>query len=318
MSFVENSILFSKNLHSFIKGHPFTVCDIGARGSLIEPWNSLLEINQDAIKVLGFEPDKDECSKLEKQYKKNSYFPFPLWNKESEISLNIAKNPSTSSVHPPNFDLLKNYNREQLEPRITDKVLKLKARTLDDVIKKESFDVDFIKIDTQGSEFEIIDGGKKTLQNQSFGCVLETWPVEIHKDQFLSFDIMKFMHNIGYVFFDLQVGARWKRKFASKHLKSKGQVVVISFLYFKSPENFFDSNPSAEKTAKAVAISDVWGFPDYAIQLIDSFEKKFSDTRLNSFKSEIIKRRTKNISKRGMDKIKLKFLSDKPPYPNIH
>jgi len=318
MSFMKNSILFSKNLHSIIKEKPFIVCDVGGRGTLVEPWKSLHEMNPEIINVIGFEPDEKECSRLNST-DQGKYFPYALWNSNQEISLNIAKKPSTSSIYPPNLTLIEeDYPEPQWKPRITEKVVKVSAITLDEIVRNMNYDIDFMKIDTQGSEFEIIEGGENTLTNQCFCCTLETWTIEVHKGQRLAFDIMKLMDKYGFSFFDLQIGASWRRKFGNRLLKSKGQAVGLDFLYFKNHEKFFQSKPSVEKVVKAAAISDVWGFPHYSIQLIEIYKKRYSDTSLDPLKSEIVKLRTKNLLNRAWAKFKREVLHDKPSFPNIH
>ena len=318
MSFVKSSILFSNTLYSIIKENPFVVCDVGGRGTLVEPWKSLHEVNPKMVNIIGFEPDENECSRLNSM-NQGKYFPYALWNSNQEISLNVADKPSTSSIHPPNLSMLKeNYNEQQWKPRITKKIDKVPAKTLDEVIESTNHDIDFIKIDTQGSEFEIIQGSEKTLMNNCFGITLETWTIGVHQNQRLSFDLMKLMNEFGFLFFDLQIGASWKRKFGNRLLKSKGQVVGIDFLYFKNPDIFFQTNPSIEKVAKAAAISDVWGFPHYSIQLIELYKKNFSNSSLDPLKSEITRLRTKNKIILKWDKFMWKFFNVNPPFPNIH
>lgn len=327
MSYLKHSILFSKNVQSFFKEKPITIYDIGARGILVEPWFSLQLMDPSIIKIIGFEPDKEEYENLISSNNKIEYLPFALWNEEKEISLNIAKEPSTSSIHPPNFDLIKNFNEEKWQTRITKKVTKVSAKTLDKITSETNSDVDFIKIDTQGSEFEILEGGKQTLLNHCFGCTIETWTTEIHKGQHLSFEIMKFLHEQGFLLFNCQIGASWKRKFGDGNLQGNRQIVGLDLLYLKNPKTFFDLKPSLEKTVKAIAISDVWGFPDYAIQLIEEYEKKYSDSSLNFLKLEIISLRRKSfidkflenfLSPYIVDKFKVRYLKQKPSFPNIH
>lgn len=44
----------------------------------------------------------------------------------------------------------------------------VKTTTLDNLLKNESIIFDFVKIDTQGSEYDIIKGGEKTIRNASY------------------------------------------------------------------------------------------------------------------------------------------------------
>jgi len=325
MSFVKDSILFSKNLHSLIENDPFVLCDIGARGELTEPWKTFNHFYPKLITILAFEPDQQEFQKLNEKPKNNiKYFPYALWNSEKNLKIHIVKNESSSSIHPPNHDLLADFDPIHGDIRQIKNSITVSAKTLDGILDSIDYDVDFIKIDTQGSEYEILEGSKKVLENLCFGCTLETWTMEIHKNQHLSFEIMKFMHDYGFLFFDLQIGATWGRNFSNKiPLKSNRQIVGLDFLYLKNSAFFYESNPKLSKVVKAVAISDVWGFPDYAIQLIEKYEKIYNSTGLSSLKNEIIKRRSKNLIKNPklnkiFDILKTKVFKINPSFPNIH
>jgi len=236
-------------------------------------------------------------------------------------------NPATSSVHPPNFDLIKSFKEENWRGRITKKTVNIQGKILDKITKENSIDVDFIKIDTQGSELEILQGSKDTLLKNCFGCTVETWTLEVFKKQYLSYDIMKFLQENGFLFFDFQVGAAWKRKYLDENFHGKRQIIGMDFLYLKSPEAFFRLDPSIEKTAKAIAIADVWGFPDYALQLIEHYEKKYTDSSLNFLKLEIINRRKKSRKDKYLEKffpnyildmLSVRYFNRKPSFPNIH
>jgi len=95
MSFLKKSILFLNKLHLLIKNEPIIVFDIGARGSLVEPWFTLQLKYPSVIKVYGFEPDQVEYENLISSNNKINYFPFALWNKDEEILLNIAIDKSS-------------------------------------------------------------------------------------------------------------------------------------------------------------------------------------------------------------------------------
>jgi len=319
MTFYKDSILFSNYVHFLIKDLPFVICDVGARNFLTEPWKTLHSSNKEIIKIIGFEPDKNECKNLKEKNPNNQYFDFALWNTNSVGNIHVAEETSTSSIYPPNFEILKQFEQKNWKPRITKSIEKIQMKKLDSIDIK---DIDFIKIDTQGSEYEILEGATKCLKEDCFGITLETWTEEIHKGQKLCFDIMKFMHEQSFTFFDLEEGAHWKRKTAIPNLRGKSQITQVDLLYFKKIKNFFEEKPSFEKIVKAIAIADVWGFPDYSFELIEKYEKEFSNDKLRKLKSEIISRRKKrpfedSFINKGFMKFKEKYFNVKS-FPNIH
>jgi len=261
--------IFSRLFNAIIKSDPLVLADAGARGELQYPWRGLKD---SSVFVLGFEPDKEECKKLNQQKVKNRiYLPTALWSLEGTINIHISKNPGASSVYPPDMDFIKRYCGEHWEARITDKVVEVKCTTLDKVLEDRKSDCDFLKIDTQGSEFEILSGAAGSLKEKVFGVLVETWTSEVHKGQRLSGDILVFMKNMGFSLFDINIAAAWRRRI-EKNLKlfGKRQVIGLDFLFFKDADKFIEGEKKLSKVIKAAAISDVYGFPGYALELLNS------------------------------------------------
>lgn len=129
--------------------------DVGARDGIDPRWE-LLGKN---LKVLGFEPDSEECERLNKESRENHvYFPIALYNREGVVSIKILKNPSSSSIYSPNFSLMDRFEKSEDWEII--KSEEVPCNTLDNVLKLNNIqDVDFLKVDTQGSDLEVLKGG---------------------------------------------------------------------------------------------------------------------------------------------------------------
>jgi FkbM family methyltransferase len=78
-----------------------------------------------------------------------------------------------------------------------------KLTTLDQVVLGTLFQKpDFIKIDTQGYELEILKGGKKTLSHAEF-VLLEVSMLDIYKNAPLVTDVLDFMRQENFVLYDI-------------------------------------------------------------------------------------------------------------------
>ena len=78
-----------------------------------------------------------------------------------------------------------------------------KLITLDSAILNTPFSrPDFIKIDTQGYELEILTGGEKTLSSAEF-VLLEVSFLDVYKNCPLVVDVLNFMQAHGFVVFDI-------------------------------------------------------------------------------------------------------------------
>jgi FkbM family methyltransferase len=74
---------------------------------------------------------------------------------------------------------------------------KMNTKKLDDVVSQT---YDFIKIDTQGSELDIMKGGKKTIDAAKY-VLIETSIIEYNENAPLKEEIVNYMSSIGFNLF---------------------------------------------------------------------------------------------------------------------
>ncbi len=154
-------------------------CDIGASSCDPTPHIDNLLKNTNS-KLYGFEPNKIEFEKLisENKDKKREFFNYAIGDGEEKL-FNICEYPGWSSFLEADIDYVKNFHRFELDAVIKEKI-KIKTKKLDE-IKFES-KLDFLKIDVQGLESEIIECSKDTIKN----CLvveLELSPIPLYKKE---------------------------------------------------------------------------------------------------------------------------------------
>jgi len=249
---------------------PLTLVDVGARGALDPPWDS---IAPSALRVIGFEPDSEECARLSADAQANRQFlPVALWSQEGEVVVHIAASPTCSSVHPPNQGLLSQFAREHGDPRATTATVRYPAHALDDALESVGARCDFLKIDTQGSEWEILSGASRTLTEQALGVLIETWTAEVHRGQQLTGAVMSRMHEVGFQLFDVAVAAPWHRRADLRlPMMGKAQVVGLDLLYLRDPSKLDLGQAGDElRVLKAAAVAEVFGFPGFALEVLQN------------------------------------------------
>jgi FkbM family methyltransferase len=285
---IQNRFMFSKILADRVKQDPFVLIDVGARGALDLPWQAL---DSESLRVIGFEPDDNECKRLNIGQKNRVYFPYALWSEPGKVTVHVASTPSCSSVHPPNMDVIRKFEEKHWRPRQTQHSVSMNATTLEQVFSKESLYCDFLKIDTQGSEYEILEGAGAALEKNIFAVLVETWTTEVHQGQHLSGEVLALMARQGFELFDVNVAAAWRRK-ANTALQCSGkpQVIGLDFLFFNKRLTLdWLADKNGVKLAKAAAIADIFGFPDYAIELLsDAIQSMPEDKYFCSTATEII------------------------------
>jgi len=108
-------------------------------------------------------------------------------------------------------------------------IRKLSMRTLDSIVIENNLPKpDFVKIDTQGAELLILEGGYATISNAEF-ILLETKILEYNLGAPLIVETIKYMDAIGYRIFDI----------LEFHYLPSGELNEIDILFAKKYSRFF-------------------------------------------------------------------------------
>jgi FkbM family methyltransferase len=245
-----------------VADEPLVLIDIGARGDPEEPWALM---DPAALRVVGFEPDREECERLSRKDPGRRYLPQAVWDETTDVDVHVAAHPGCTSVHPPNGPLLERYAPEHVRPRDTTAVMRYPARPLDEVLSDEGIVPDVVKIDTQGSEGEVIAGARETLRRHAFAVIVETWTIEVHQGQALTHDVMRALTGLGYSVFDVQVAAAWTRRSGMVgDLVAKRQVTGLDLLMLKDPV----AEARTRDRVVWAGVADAFGFTDYALEIL--------------------------------------------------
>jgi FkbM family methyltransferase len=277
--------IFSK----YYSKNPIVLIDVGASGGLEYNWRPA----EKYLKIIGFEPDEREYSNLKKRERHNiEYINKGLYNKKTSLDFNLAKDQQVSSV----FKLNKRFLDKFPEIERFDIVgrTKIETDTLDNLFDCYSSDEpDFVKLDTQGTELFILQGMVNTLRNHIFGIEVEVEFVEIYEKQPLFSEVDSFMRKQGFQLFDLQ-GYYWKREKGKDYHKKKGQLIFGNALYLRESENFNmvidniqDSFTKKSKALKAISICILYGYFDYAMEVLDMTVKLFDKTEYEAVEKRI-------------------------------
>tara|TARA_B100000575_G_C23087356_1_gene626702 strand:+ start:192 stop:1208 length:1017 start_codon:yes stop_codon:yes gene_type:complete len=270
-----------------------SIMDIGARDYLQWPWNKL---DNNFLDIFLFEPEEKEATKLKNNFGKNlNIFNNLLSDKEESVKLNINKSPGTSSILKPNFEFLDNFS--DISRFETINKVNYYSTTLDKLYSTNKIGkIDFVKIDTQGSELKILKGGKSFLDN-IIGLEIEINFNEIYKEQCFFSDVDNFVRNeLNLNLWDIKT-IDWKYvKGVKNSFNKKGQIISGDALYLKSISqmiNFIENKEDYEKriyVIKLILISLIYGFIDYSNTILFTESlSKFLNIKDKLYFEQIIK-----------------------------
>jgi FkbM family methyltransferase len=267
------NIFIDGHFERFYVKYPIVLADIGAAGGIDERWQAAGK----HLRALCFEPDERNFRELAgKKSRDVRYLKTGLLDRKGQADLNLTKKSRCSSVLRPNVELLKDFP-DPARYKVTGSE-KIEVDTLDSQLSKlDSPDVDFIKLDTQGTELLILKGARVTLEGAVFGVEMEVEFIPLYENQPLFAEVDVFMRELGFQLFDLR-RYFWKRNLG-QDTRGKGQIIYADALYLKSLDSIEKSwigidEMRKARALKAVSISLIYGYFDYALAICERAHMK--------------------------------------------
>lgn len=265
------NIFIDPRFEALYERHPLVLADIGARGGLKKNWQA----TRRHLRVLGFEPDKDEFDRLVERTRNQGHsdtlFNVALHHRAGPIRVHIARDGGLSSIFEPNrifLDAFPDANRFDIVDRRD-----VEADTLDRLLEAHHVDdLDFIKADTQGSEMFVLQGAARALASSVVGVEVEVEFAPVYSGQPLFSDVDGFLRGLGYLLFDLRP-CYWKRAAGRDAGGPYGQIIWADALYLKGAPALagaaapLDPDRRKSKILKALSIALLYGYADYALEI---------------------------------------------------
>ncbi|MFC1577261.1 FkbM family methyltransferase, partial [Candidatus Omnitrophota bacterium] len=148
------NIFIDDCFNKYFEKHPIKLIDVGASGGIQSNWKKA----ERYLSLIGFEPDKRSFSELKKAATaKKVYLDKALYKDKEKIDFHFTRVKTASSIFAPRQGFLRQFpESERFE---TQDVLKVEADRLDSQLTERGIgDIDFIKLDTNGSELYILEG----------------------------------------------------------------------------------------------------------------------------------------------------------------
>lgn len=244
-------------------GRPLVYLDCGARGDSRNPLVDALP----GATYIGIEADRAECERLSRAAPTNyRYYPVVLGKAEEPRTLHVTRNPACSSLLEPDHDFWGGFHacapQIEVEGRIP-----VRTNSLAWFARTNNLDyVDFVELDTQGTELEILEGAGDLLSRSVLGIRTEAEFSPMYVGQPLFADVDAFVRRNGFLLFDL---SRHRYRRASfPHVRTQGQLLYGHALYFRDYRLLSAADRRKELVNLAI-IAGFHGFHDYALEILD-------------------------------------------------
>lgn len=258
-----------------LRAQPLGFVDVGARGGV----HPLVEPVARRTAVLGFEPAADECARLAAELAHGSPWaraamePVALAARPGTADLHVLSAATNSSLRPPNEAFTERYGMAKWRTIAREP---LAVTTLDDVLfdgarAAEPFWGELIKLDTQGTEYEILRGATRTLDERCVAVVCEVSFCELYQGQRLFSEVEILLRRRGFSFYGFaSLHHRSQRAIDKRRAVGRERLLYADAVFLRDP---LPGGPAADLPTSERRLHVLFtaalllGYADFALEL---------------------------------------------------
>jgi FkbM family methyltransferase len=241
------------------------ILDVGAWGGAARDWFKIGNF----VEIFGFEPDTKECERLNTltsaDVRLQRFYPYAISGKTGPRKFYITRRPTCSSLLKPIEAEWKRYATPGSDRHRRAEVIQtvsLNTITLDDFCECENISPTFVKLDTQGSELEILKYGFVGYLPRVLGLEVEVEFVQLYEKQPLFSELEMFLRENGFDLFGLK-RHRWKVNDQVQCTKEAGgRLVFGDALFFNKA--LFNRKLDKESAVSGILLLKRYGLNDVA------------------------------------------------------
>jgi FkbM family methyltransferase len=246
-------------------GEPVRLIDVGARGGLDERWEPFHPL----LEVLGFEPDGHECERLNQAASslpyRSRFLPHALGRAGGEVTFNVCRWPVASSIYEPNPELLEDFPAAAALMTVVER-RPMTTVSLDEVCAQEGLRPDYLKVDVEGAELDVLQGADRVMDG-SLVLDVEVEFAELFRGQPLFADVDEHLRARGWRVLGLR-RISWRRPagIAAGASGYGGQLISADALYFNA--RALSQGLALGRMLKLALLLSAYRQHDFAAQLL--------------------------------------------------
>lgn len=272
----------------------FCICSVGAREVGGHP-----DINPEWLKlgeklsIYGFEADEDECERLNQKNQEDNhkyreiYIPKALSKNVGVQELFVTAWNACTSLYPPNEKFCDRFKGIGKVSKLTH-VSKVRCSTLDTEFD-DSTQIDFLKIDVQGADLDVLLGGQKKVLPNVLAIQVEVQFNPLYVGIPLFADVDTFLRSQGYSLLCVDTASGIRRishVTSNKYKSAAGQLLFGDAFYFRDilESDLSSQSLNPETLLKTACVLDCIypeRFIDICIEYLVTLATLFGDTSCN-------------------------------------
>lgn len=258
-------IYLTKILEKILINNKLSILDVGASG-ITERNKFNYSLHKNFTKIYKSDDSLNKSNDNNDIYINNLF-----WSEEKKMNFNITKNLVSSSLYKPNDEILKNFiNHDQHN------IISVKSLTTKKIEDEEKIsNLDFLKIDAEGAELEILKGCGDKI-NEVIGIEIESQFIERYIESPLFDEVHSFLKNKGFELYLIN-SENWIRNNNYINSSSNHKIIWGDFVYFKKIEHIerlISLKKDENILEKLIILLVMYKFYDEAIFLLNEMYNK--------------------------------------------
>ena len=285
--------LTSLKVSGHLERFDMTICNVGSRKlSEMDDYGEAWQIFAPRLTIYGFDADPEACDAANQQFEAKKadwnefHLPVAIAEKSETATLYITQHPMCSSLYPPNEAFLKKF--ASLSVMALERTTQVETVSLDEFCASEEIhSIDFLQIDVQGADLQVLKGAKNLLSKSVLAIQVEVEYAPLYVGQPLFADIDRYLREQGFSLFDVTVARRSRSIIQS--ITRPGQPLWGDAIYLRDIKQDADGSfEFPEQAFKLACVADALDLVDYSLELLKTLTLRHGGDSNYNFAEHIL------------------------------